>query len=225
MKVNILELLRECGLSEKLYPGKKSVRKLPQPGEFKSHCVAYDWRDPDIVRIEVKAGLSGQDMKAKDLARYPVHFQAPTFIDIDVHEMAAADESAGEEEGEGEAQGEAGGGRGGSGDSRGMKKKKLSNLSAFSNVSEGRIPGAGDIVRMVVMGKEIAKEAFGAVLETLKAQIQHAKIAPTDLLAKAGNFITKYTPPAFLAPRGDEDKTYKYDREKNADIGITPRLV
>jgi hypothetical protein len=219
MKINILELLRECGLTEKLYPGKKVVRKMPQPGEFKSHCVAYDWRNPDIVRIEVKAGLSGQDMKAKDLARYPVHFQAPTFIDVDVHEMVAEAAAHSDEE-EGEAEGSAGGsGKGGGG--KGFRKKL--NLSEFSNVSEGRIPGAGDIVRMVVMGKEIAKEAFGAVLETLKAQIQHAKIGPTDLLAKAGDFITKYTPPAFLSPRGDEDKVYKYDREKNADIGLAPR--
>jgi hypothetical protein len=168
------------------------------------------------VRIEVKAGLSGQDMKAKDLARYPVHFQAPTFIDIDVHESAAA---IAEEE-DGEAEGSAGGsGKGGGG--KGFRKKL--NLAEFSNVSEGRIPGAGEIARMVVMGKEIAKEAFASVLETLKAQIAHAKISPTDLLAKAGNFITKYTPPAFLAPRGDEDKVYKYDREKNADIGLAPR--
>jgi hypothetical protein len=45
-------------------------------------------------------------------------------------------------------------------------------------------------------------------------------IATTDILAKAGKFITRYAPPAFLAPKGDEDKPYKYDRVKNENIGM-----
>lgn len=86
MQVNIKEFLEECGLEEQLYPGKRVVKKLPQPGEHKSHCVVYDWRDPSKIRIEVKAGLSGRDLPPKELKKYPVSFQTPTAIEIDVRQ-------------------------------------------------------------------------------------------------------------------------------------------
>ncbi len=82
MKVNIKEFLDSCGLEEPLYPGKRLVRKMPQPGEYKSHNIVYDWRIPDILRMEIKAGLSGKDMASKDLAKYPVSFQSPTYIEF-----------------------------------------------------------------------------------------------------------------------------------------------
>lgn len=212
MNVNVPELLKECGVEEPLYPGKRLVQKMPQPGEFKSHCVVYDWRKPDTLHIEVKAGHTGNHMEPKDLAKYPVSFQAATFVDIDV----SANDDDSEEEG---SSGKKGGG------GKGLKKKKLNEaLNAFSEVVEGKIPELGDIKRMVVMGKEIAKEAFGPVMEALTAQISAMKITPTDILSKAGKFITKYAPPAALAPKGDEDKPYKYDREKNAPMfgGMAP---
>ena len=90
-------------------------------------------------------------------------------------------------------------------------------------VAEGVIPGAGEIVEMVVMGKEIAKEAFGQVFETLANQIEKLKISPTDLLAKASDLITKYTPPAFMEAKGDEQVAYNYDRDKIGPMfGISP---
>lgn len=88
MDVNIQELLERCGLDEPLYPGKRVVKKLPQPGEYKSHCVVYDWRDPDKVLIEVKAGLTGRDLPPKELAKYTMSFQSPTRIEIDVQARA-----------------------------------------------------------------------------------------------------------------------------------------
>lgn len=88
MDVNIQELLERCGLDEPLYPGKRVVKKLPQPGEYKSHCVVYDWRDPEKVLIEVRAGLTGRDLPPKELAKYPVSFQSPTYIEIDVQAQA-----------------------------------------------------------------------------------------------------------------------------------------
>lgn len=84
MEVNIQEFLEQCGLEEQLYPGKKVVKKLPQSGENKSHCVVYDWRNPDKIRVEVKAGLSGRDLPPEELRKYPVSFQSPTFIELDV---------------------------------------------------------------------------------------------------------------------------------------------
>lgn len=85
MQINDIQgFLKECGLDETFYPGKRVIKKLPQPGEYKSHCVVYDWRDPHKIRIEVKAGLTGKDLPAKELKKYPVSFQTPTFIEIDV---------------------------------------------------------------------------------------------------------------------------------------------
>jgi hypothetical protein len=75
---------------------------------------------------------------------------------------------------------------------------------------------------MVVMGMKIAKEAYESVFSQLTAQIKHAKISSTELLAKAGSMVTRVQPPSFLKPTGDETAQYSYDREKNADIGMRP---
>lgn len=215
MKIGILEFLEKCGLMEPLYPGKRIVRKLLQPGEFKSHCIVYDWHAPETLRVEVKAGLSGRALPNKELSKYPVSFQAPTFVEFAI----ANDEDEGDEDSESES-------AGGSGDSRALKRKPESPraLSAFGTVAEGRVPDYALISQLVVMGKQIAREAFAPVLEALAAQIRAAKIAQTDLLARAGKFITKYTPAAALQPRGDEDVVYKYDREKNEPMFGKPAI-
>jgi hypothetical protein len=223
MQVKLDKLLQETGLEEKFYPGKRVVKPCKQTGQYKSHCVVYDWRDPDSVVISVKAGLSGKTMPNEDLARYPICFQAPTFVEIDIDHDSQS-QGADDDDDEGDAKGKSGGG------GKGNKPKKkteaaLNNaLQAFGDVVEGKIPGIGEIAKLVVMGKEIAKEAFAPVLEALVSQIQNLKISPTELLAKTGEMITKYTPPSFLAPKGDEDKVYKYDQEKNEPMfgGIRP---
>lgn len=208
MQVHIEELLKDCGLDEPVYPGKRLVQKMPQPGEFKSHCIVYDWRAPETLRIEVKAGLSGRDLAPKDLVKYPVSFQAPTYIEIEPE-----NDNIDEDEDSGSGKGKSGGG------GKKPAKKKKKSLNAFASVAEGKIPSAGDIKKLVVMGKDIAEKAMGAVLGALAEQIKHAKIAPTDLMARASDLVTKYTPPAFMKPKGDETAQYKYDQEKNADIG------
>lgn len=216
MKLNIKEFLQEAEISEAFYPGKRLVKTCRQPGEYKSHCVVLDWRDPDKIRIEIKAGLSGRDMDPKKLKYYPVCFQSPSHIDIEIVNDNEEDEEKGKASG-----------KGGSG-GKGMKKKddlaKLSDMkqmaaSAFGSVMDGNIPALGNIVDMVIMGSQISKNAYGAVMGALAKQLQGSKVVATELLASAGNFITKYTPPSFMKPTGDETAQYKYDREKNADIG------
>lgn len=183
MKVNIKEILGECGLQEKLYPGKRVVSPMAHAGEFKSHCVVYDWRESDVLRLEVKAGLTGKTLLPKELVKYPVSFQSPTYIEI----ATGANENNEEEEDAGE-QGSSGKG-GGGGKKPGHKKA----FDAFSRVVEGKIPDAGEIKKMVVMGKEIAKTAFESVLKTLTAQIRDLKITPVNILASVSH-ITKVAP-------------------------------
>ena len=51
MQVSVRKLLEQCGLEEKLYPGKRAVKKMPQPGENKSHCAVFDWRMPSLMDL------------------------------------------------------------------------------------------------------------------------------------------------------------------------------
>ncbi len=221
MKINIQEFLDHCGITEeKIFPGKRLVHKLRQPGEFKSHCVILDWHHADLLHIEIKAGLSGRTLANADLKKYPVCFQAPTYIDI----KTKANDDAREEDETDEEEGRAGRGSGGGGGKKMKKSLQGEMVSAFSNVMEGKIPELGDIKKMVIMGKEIAKDSYAQVMEKLAEQIKQTKIIATDLLAEAGKFITKYTPPAFMAPTGDEDKSYKYDRTKNEPMFGRPLM-
>lgn len=212
MKVSIEKLLQDCGLEEQVYPGKRIVQKLPQPGEHKSHCAVYDWRDPDTFRLEIRAGLSGRNLDPRDLKKFPVSFQTPTFIEIGVN-ANENEESEDEEEGE---QGDSGKGGGG-----GRKMKPQNAFHAFSQVVEGKVPSAGEIKKMVVMGKEIAQAAWETVLTSLTAQIKSLAIIPVNILAAANALKVKVAMPGGgLAPKGDETVKYKY---KGAEMfGITP---
>jgi len=197
MQVNVQECLKQCGLEETIYPGKRVVKKLPQSGEFKSHCVVYDWRVPELLKLEIKAGLSGKDLKPKELAKYPISFQSPTYMHIataanvaaNIDESAAADdENEDEEEGKGRA------GKSGGGGKKMKKNKKVEKaLHAFSSVVDGKIPELGEIKKLVVMGKEIAKDAIGAVLECLAAQIKSMTVVPVNVLASVTS-VTKIAP-------------------------------
>jgi len=222
MQINIQQFIEQAGLSEPFYPGKRIIKACPQPGEYKSHCVVYDWHDPATIRIEIKAGLSGRDLNPKELVRYPVSFQAPTFIEIDVQTgiMRTMRETDEEEDSDGR-KGKAGGG---SGKRPAQKQEGRSSLMSFSSAAEGLVAEAGKIANMVVMGMKIAEEAYGKVLDKFYNQVEHGKIAATDLMAAAGKFITRYTPAASLQPVGNEDKVYKYNREKNEPMfaGMNP---
>ena len=185
MNIDVQKLLKDCGHEQPFYPGKRMVQKLAQAGEYKSHCVVYDWRAPDTVRVDIKAGLTGKDLPAKDLAKYPISFQSPTYIEID---MTARDE---EEEGEDETGRAKGGGSGGAK----MKKRQPERraFSAFSAVVEGKVNSMGAIARMVVMGKDIAASAFETVLGALTAQIRQMKVTPVNVVA-AITKVTKVAP-------------------------------
>ena len=215
MRVNVKEFLEQSGVTEAFYPGKRLVHKMRQTGEYKSHCVVLDWRNPDQIRIEIKAGLSGKDLEPKKLKYFPVCFQAPTYVDLEV--VNDNDDKDTDEETEGKSGKSSGGGK--------QPKKNIKEVtSAFANAIESAIPEISEIKEMVVLGKEIAKEAYGQVMSELSHQIEHLKISATDMLAKASDLVTRYTPPAFMEAKGDEQATYKYDRSKNENIGFSNKL-
>lgn len=226
MHVFIQDLLDSAGLKEPIYPGKKLARKYVQTGEYKSHCIVFDWLDSENLTISLKAGLSGRDLDAKELHKYPVSFQAPTYFDIAVNDSKNLQkDEKDDEDGEETAQGKSGGG----GKKPARKKKKgLENsdisLSAFSSKAEGSIPDAGEITKFVVMGKELAKEAFGQALENFKTQMKQAKIMAVDLMKGVSDIIQRATPGGGLEAKGNEKITYKYDVEKTAPLfgGMAP---
>lgn len=223
MRVNVQEFLQEAGVTEAFYPGKRLVQQCRQPGEYKSHCVVLDWRDPNKIRVEIKAGLSGKDLEPARLKYYPVCFQTPTYVDI---EILNDNKGRKEEEEEGKSSSSSSSSGGGKQPAKrtALEDIKLMAAEAFGNARDAKAPDLGKIVEMVILGTKIAADAYANVMGRLAQQINNAKVSATDLLAQAGKFVTKYTPPAFMKPTGDEDRVYKYDRERNADIGFKPGL-
>ena len=216
MQLNIKEFLDEACIDEAFYPGKRLVKQCRQAGEYKSHCIVLDWRNPDKIKIEVKAGLSGKDLEPAQLKYYPVSFQTPTYVDI---EIVNDNEREDEDKEEGKS------GKSGSG-SKGQKKKKSLSLAseAFGEAIEGKVPELGKIVEMVVLGTKLAVDGFAGAMSKLAQGVAHGKVMTTEMLAQAGKLVTKFTPPSFMKPKGDENAKYTYSVEKNADIGYRPNL-
>ena len=220
MQVNLEQFLADADVTEALYPGKRLVKPCKRVGDFKNHCVVLDWRDPSHLMLDVRPGLTGKKLDDKMAKKYPVCFQVPTYVKIEITNDNDDDEDE-EEKGK---KGKSGSGGGGKKPAR----KKLEDVeriaSGFGDSAEGKIPEAGKIVEMVIMGKKIAEEAFEAAFAELTKQMKQAHIVTTELIAKAGDLVKRVQPPGFLKPKGDETENYKYDREKNADIGFKVTL-
>ncbi len=220
MHVNILEFLDHADVKESLYPGKRIVKPCKQIGEYKNHCVVIDWRDPETIELNIRPGLSGKVLAPEVAKKYPVCFQMPTNVKINVISKKKKKKDDDDEE---EKKGKSGGGGG-----KKPAKKKLEDVeligSRFEKSVQGKIPKLGEIKEMMVMGKEIAKEAFGNAFAELTKQIAHAKITATEVLSKAMDLVTKVEPPSFMKPNGEETTSYNYDRDKNADIGFKVSL-
>lgn len=213
MQVNIQELVQETGLNEQLYPGKKLVKKYVQPGEYKSHCVAFDWRSSDLLRIELKAGLTGRTMDLKDLKNYPISYQAPTYL-----ELITSDKNDNIEDEEDETEGKSSGGSGGKKPAAKKLEESALSLNAFDKANEGEVPESGKIEKFVVMGKELAPEAFAQAFESFKEQLHQTKVMAMDIMKNVTDIIKKATPGGGLEAKGNESVKYKYDSEKTAGL-------
>lgn len=220
MQIDIQAFLNDADVQEELYPGKKIVKPCKIVGGYKNHCVVIDWRDPREIKIDVRPGLTGQQIIPEVIKEYPVCLQNPTSVKItvgNVHLLRDDDQEEDDSED---------GSRGKSGSGGGQKpiRKKLEDIALiaarFGDEAQGNIPKKGEITDMVVMGVQIAKEAFGNAFATMTNQIKHAHISATEILSQAADFVKRVTPPSYVTPKGDETINYKYDRNKNADIGM-----
>ena len=225
MKINLKEFLEQSKIGDSLYPGKRVVKPCTQAGEFKSHCVVFDWRNPQELLVEIKPGLTGKQVAPEMVRKYPVCFQMPTFIKIAVTNDNSDNE---DEESESGRQG-SGSGSGGGGKKPARKKRSLEEIELisgrFGDSVEGKIPALGKVTEMMVMGVKIAKDAFQNTFAELSRQISNAKVSATEILAKAGNFVKRVQPPSYVQPKGDETIKYNYDRLKNADIGLKSPML
>lgn len=223
MQVNIQELVQETGLDEKIYPGKKLVKTYVQPGEFKSHCMVFDWRT-DVLRVDLKAGITGRDLDLSDLKNYPVSYQAPTFLELVTDSARELEAKTNEdEEEEEESKGKSGGGGGKKPAMKELEESEVS-LSAFDKATDGDVPETGKIEKFVVMGKEIAQEAYAQAFENLKEQLHQTKVMAMDIMKNVGDVIKKVTPSGGLEAKGNEQINYKYDVQKTAALfgGMSP---
>lgn len=218
MQINVRELLKKCEFEDtNVYPGKRVIKTYPQSGDHKSHCAVGDWTDPKRFRLKLEAGLTGRTPTLSELKQYPVSFQAQTYLDI-VFNNDNADE---EEDGE-DTKGKSGGG-GKKPKKRALEDSNLS-LSAFGKAMEGAVSMIGEIDKFVVMGKELAREAYATALDNLVHQLQQAKVLAMDILKGTTDIIKKATPGGGLEARGDESIKYKYDSERNGPMfgAMTP---
>lgn len=180
--------------------------------------MVFSWND-DLIRAELKAGVYGHTLDAKELRHFPVSFQAPTYLEIKAQNDNAVDIEDEDDE-DGEARGKSGGG----GKKPKMKQNELTTMNAFAKMADGAVNTFGEIQKFVIMGKEIAKEAYAQAYENLKVQISQTKIMAMDLMKGVGDIIHKATPGGGLSPHGDETLKYKYDAEKTAPMfgGMAP---
>ena len=222
MKVDAKELLKSAGLEgETFYPGKKVIKKFIQHGEHKSHCMVFTWND-HLIRAELKAGMYGHTLDPKELRHFPVSFQAPTYVEILTGQNDNTEEDEDDESG---SRGKSGGG----GKKPHMKKEhdidySKSSMNAFSKTADGLVSTVGEIKNFVVMGKELAREAYAQAFENLKVQLAQTKVMAMDLMKDVAGAIKKATPGGGLSAHGDETIKYKYDAEKTAPMfgGLTP---
>lgn len=219
MKVDVKDLLVSAGMEkESFYPGKRVVKKFTVHGDHKSHCMVFTWHDK-VIRAELKAGLSGHTLDAKELRHFPVSFQAPTYLEVETDQQETGEQEDEDEEGTSSASGKGGGKK-----PHMKKEEELSTMRAFSKMADGAVSTLGEITKFVIMGKEIAKEAYAQAYENLKVQLAQSKVMAMDLMKGVSDIIHKATPGGGLTPRGDETIKYKYDAEKTAPMfgGLTP---
>lgn len=221
MKVDVRDLLISAGMEkESFYPGKKVVKKFPLHGDHKSHCMVFTWHD-NVIRAELKAGLYGHTLDPKELKHYPVSFQAATYLEVEANENHKSEKDDDDEEDTTRSSSGKGGGKQ---PKKVLKEEAPSSMDAFSKMADGTVSTLGEIKKFVIMGKEIARDAYAQAFENLKVQLAQTKVMAMDLMKGVSDIIHKATPGGGLTPRGDETIKYKYDAEKTAPMfgGLAP---
>lgn len=85
MQMKAQEFLKEAGLDEPLFPGQIKYKQHIGEKAGTSYTVVYDWKtNPDKIRVELRAGLSGLALSKKDLSKHAVWLQSETYAELDL---------------------------------------------------------------------------------------------------------------------------------------------
>ena len=79
------DFLKKTGMEEAMAPGMIKYRHVKGDKEGGSYTIVYDWRtNPDKIRVEVRAGLTGQMPPKEELKNYAVWLQTQNFLELDL---------------------------------------------------------------------------------------------------------------------------------------------
>lgn len=85
------DFLKKTGMEEPMAPGMIKYRYVTGDKEGGSYTIVYDWRsNPDKIRVEVRAGLTGKMPPQETLKNYAVWLQTQNFLELDLKETATA---------------------------------------------------------------------------------------------------------------------------------------
>lgn len=89
--ITVLECVSKAGLEETLQPGEVKYRPVIGEKEGTSYTLKYDHKDPERVKVEAIAGLTGKALDPKTLHNYAVWLQSPSQIEFRVKDGAVTD--------------------------------------------------------------------------------------------------------------------------------------
>jgi len=85
MNISAEDFLKKAGLDEPLAPGQIKFKQHIGEKAANTYTVVYDWKtDPNKIRVEVRAGLTGQMPMRTDLGKFAVWLQAENFLELDM---------------------------------------------------------------------------------------------------------------------------------------------
>jgi len=81
------DFLKKTGMDEPMAPGMIKYKHVAGDKEGGSYTVVYDWRsDLEKIRVEVRAGMSGQQPSKQEMKKYAVWLQTQNYLELDLSE-------------------------------------------------------------------------------------------------------------------------------------------
>ena len=82
------DFLKKTGMEEPMAPGMIKYRYVTGNKEGGSYTIVYDWRsNPEKIRVEVRAGLTGKMPPKDELKNYAVWLQTQNFLELDLNQV------------------------------------------------------------------------------------------------------------------------------------------
>ena len=87
--ITAADFLKKTGMEEPMAPGMIKYRYVKGDKDGGSYTIVYDWRsNPEKIRVEVRAGLSGKMPPKEELKNYAVWLQTQNYLEFDLNGTA-----------------------------------------------------------------------------------------------------------------------------------------